>query len=83
MKEFDRLTQEMFNGLEENISSSEDSVNQIPVEQGGKRLNYIRYKELLLKLGMITGVVGTPSESIESNLVLELWQLISQSESAE
>ena len=41
-------------------------------------MNYIRFKELLLKLGMITDVTGGPSESQESNLILELWQLLQQ-----
>ena len=33
---------------------------------------------MLLKLGMITDVTGGPSESQESNLILELWQLLQQ-----
>jgi Fe2+ transport system protein B len=82
IKEFDRITQEMFAGLEENPTNLEETTDKVS-DIESRRLNYIRYKELLMKLGMITGVAGTPSEIIESNLILELWQLISQSESAE
>jgi hypothetical protein len=39
-------------------------------------VNYIRFKELLLKLGMILDVTGGPSDSQESNLILELWQIL-------
>jgi hypothetical protein len=72
IKEFDRITQEMFAGLEENPTNLEETPDKVS-DIEGRRLNYIRYKELLMKLGMITGVAGTPSEIIESNLILELW----------
>jgi hypothetical protein len=63
----------MFTGLDE--TSSEALLHVI--DDSTTMINYIRFKELLLRLGMITGVSGTPNESIESNLILELWQLTS------
>ncbi len=45
------------------------------IDESSTMINYIRFKELLLRLGMIMGVAGTPNESVESNLILELWQL--------
>ncbi len=59
MKEYDRIIQEMFTGLDE--SQSEKLKHLIHDER--TMINYIRFKELLLRLGMIMGVAGTPSES--------------------
>lgn len=59
MKEYDRIIQEMFTGLDE--SQSEKLKHLINDER--TMINYIRFKELLLRLGMIMGVAGTPSES--------------------
>lgn len=59
----------MFSGLDETDSDSASKfIDDIKV-----KINYIRFKELLLRLGMITGVSGTPNEVQESNLILELW----------
>jgi hypothetical protein len=49
----------MFTGLDE--SQSEKLKHLINDER--TMINYIRFKELLLRLGMIMGVAGTPSES--------------------
>ena len=45
------------------------------IDESSTMINYIRFKELLLRIGMIMGVAGTPNELVESNLILELWQL--------
>lgn len=59
----------MFTGLDE---SQNEALHQV-IDDSRTMINYIRFKELLLRLGMIMGVAGTPNESIESNLILELW----------
>ena len=71
IKEYNRILQEMFSGLEDTESESHSRIN----DESKTKINYIRFKELLLRLGMITGVSGTPNEIQESNLILELWQL--------
>ena len=67
----------MFTGLLDESTQGESQQNQI-IDDGKTMINYIRFKELLLRLGMIMGVAGTPYEIQESNLILELWQLTSQ-----
>lgn len=64
----------MFSGLEDTESESQLRIT----DESKTKINYIRFKELLLRLGMITGVSGTPNEIQESNLILELWQLTTQ-----
>jgi hypothetical protein len=48
----------MFSGLEDSESESQSRVT----DESKTKINYIRFKELLLRLGMITGVSGTPNE---------------------
>ena len=64
-REFDRTIHDMFHGLEEGTDVPDDL-----------RLNYIRFKELLMKLGMISELTHATAVAIdtqESNLIIELW----------
>lgn len=43
------------------------------------RLNYIRFKELLMRLGLISELTNHSSASIDSQesvLIIELWKLL-------
>lgn len=71
LREFDRLTSEMFFD-----SFADQTENQEPaIHDDLLKLNYIRFKELLMKLGMISEITShsAPPESQEASLILELW----------
>lgn len=63
----------MFHDLEGNGAEGNE-----PVIPDDLRLNYIRFKELLMRLGIISELTHAASalESQESNLILDLWQLL-------
>lgn len=68
-REFERTIHEM------------DFVSNPPVSEGAIddiRLNYIRFKELLVRLGMISELTAhvAQAESQESTLIFELWQIL-------
>ena len=72
-REFERIVHDMYSDIEAYLEPN----NNAHEGSTDLKLNYIRFKEVLLRLGMINELsLSAQIESSEGALILELWQLL-------